>query len=87
MGALRYLLVIALLGVLSILTVAEHVKRTRLGYEVRRLEQRRARLLEERKAAQLAYERAVVPEQLIVQARALGVAEPSELQALSGVRK
>ena len=87
MGALRYLLVIALLGVLSILTVAEHVKRTQIGYEVRKLEQRRARLLEERKAAQVAFEQAVVPEQLIQRSGALGVADPAELRALSGVRK
>ena len=32
MGALRYLLVIALVGTLSLLTVAEHAERTRLGF-------------------------------------------------------
>ena len=84
MGALRYLLVIALVGVLSILTVAEHVERTRLGYAIRELEGERSRLQEEEKAARLAYERAVVPERLVERAVTLRVATEAELAALTG---
>lgn len=79
MGVLRYLLVIALAGFLAILTVAEHVERTRLGYAVRALETERAQLLEEEKAARLAYEQAVVPERLVARAVELGVATADEL--------
>ena len=86
MSALRYLLVIALVGTLAILTVGEHVDRTRLGYELRELEQERARLNEREKSARLAYEQAVVPERLRERAEALKVAEPSELSALLGAR-
>lgn len=84
MGALRYLLVIALVGALSILTVAEHVRRTQLGYSVRTLEKDRSRLLEEQKGARLAYEQAVVPERLVKRATALKVATPAELATLTG---
>ena len=84
MGAVRYLLVIALVGLLSVLTVGEHVERTRLSYSIRELERERARLLEEQKQARLAYERAVVPERLIERATALGIASADELQALTG---
>lgn len=84
MSALRYLLVIALVGVLAVLTVAEHVERTRLGYEVRALEEERARLVEEEKVRRLEYEQAVVPERLVERARALGVASDAELSALTG---
>ena len=84
MGALRYLLVIALVGVLAILTVAEHVERTRLGYAIRAHEKHKAQLLEEEKAARLAYERAVVPERLVERAEALGVASAQELAVLTG---
>ncbi len=84
MSALRYLLVIALVGVLAVLTVAEHVERTRLGYEVRALEEERARLVEEEKLRRLEYEQAVVPERLVERARALGVAKDEELAALTG---
>jgi hypothetical protein len=83
-GALRYLLVIALVGVLAVLTVAEHVERTQLGYSVRILEKDRARLVEEQKAARLAYEQAVVPERLVKRAAALKVATPTELATLTG---
>lgn len=84
MSALRYLLVIALVGVLAVLTVAEHVERTRLGYEVRALEEERARLVEAEKVRRLEYEQAVVPERLVERARALGVASDAELGALTG---
>lgn len=87
MGALRYLLVIVLVSVLALLTVAEHVKRTQLGYEVRKLERERARLVEEQKAARLAYEQAVVPERLVERGTALGVGEPRELKALVGATR
>jgi hypothetical protein len=83
-SALRYLLVIALVGVLAVLTVAEHVERTRLGYEVRALEEERARLVEEEKVRRLEYEQAVVPERLVERAKALGVASEQELAALTG---
>jgi hypothetical protein len=83
-GALRYLLVIALVGVLSILTVTEHVERTRLGYAIRELERERGRLAEEEKAARMAYERAVVPERLVERAVTLKVASRPELAALTG---
>ena len=86
MGALRYLLVIALVGTLALATVGEHVDRTRLGYELRELERERARLAEEEKTARLAYEQAVVPEQLRERAEELKVAEPSELAVLLGSR-
>lgn len=84
MSALRYLLVIALVGTLAVLTVAEHVERTRLGYEVRALEEERARLVEEEKARRLEWEQAAVPERLVERARALGVASDQELAALTG---
>lgn len=87
MGALRYLLVIALVGILAIMTVAEHVERTRLGYAIRVKEKEKAQLLEEEKAARLAYERAVVPERLVERAEALGIASPEELAALTGARR
>lgn len=87
MSALRYLLVIALVGVLALLTVADHVDRTRVGYDLRGLEERRARLLEEEKAARLAYERAAVPDRLMVRAEALGVAKRADLLALAGRRE
>lgn len=87
MSALRYLLVIALVGVLALLTVADHVERTRLGYDLRALEERRGRLLEEEKAARLAYERAAIPEKLMVRAEALGVARRADLLALAGRRE
>ncbi|MBL4849462.1 MAG: hypothetical protein JKY65_28365 [Planctomycetes bacterium] len=86
MGALRYLLVIALVGTLALLTVGEHVDRTRLGYELRELERERARLAEEEKTAELAFEQAVVPEQLRDRAEELKVAEPAELAVLLGAR-
>ena len=47
-------------------------------------EKRKAELLEEEKAARLAYERAVVPERLVERAAAMGVATPEELAALTG---
>ncbi|MGE0712476.1 MAG: hypothetical protein AB7N76_01355 [Planctomycetota bacterium] len=81
MGALRYVSVIVLVGALALATVSEHVERTRLGYELRKLEQERVRLVERRKAARLAYERAVVPEHLRERAAALGVASEAELKA------
>ena len=84
MGGLRYLLVIALVGTLALLTVAEHAERTRLGYAMRELERERSRLLEEEKSSRLAYEQAVVPEQLVERARVLGVASAAELDALTG---
>ena len=87
MGALRYLLVIALVGALAILTVAEHVERTRLGYAIRDLEQERSRLREEEKASRLSYERAVVPERLLERASALGVGANGELEALAGTSR
>ena len=84
MSAPRALLVIALVGLLALLTVADHVERTKLGYEARQLEERRARLVEEEKAARLAWERAVVPERLVERAEALGIAGKPELLALVG---
>lgn len=87
MSALRYLLVIALVGVLAVLTVAEHVERTRLGYEVRALEEERARLVEEEKSCRLEYEQAVVPERLAERARALGIASDVELSAFTGASR
>ncbi len=87
MGALRYLLVIGCLGVLALFTVAEHVKRTRLGYALRQLEQERSRLKEEEKAQRLAYEAAGVPARLLERAQALRVTTPAELEALAGVRQ
>ncbi|RMG19287.1 MAG: hypothetical protein D6731_00045 [Planctomycetota bacterium] len=87
MSSVRYLLVIVLVGVLSLLTVSEHVERTRLGYAIRELERERARLREEEKAALLAYEQAVVPELLVRRAAALGVAGPDELAALVGASR
>jgi hypothetical protein len=83
-GALRYLLVIALVGTLALLTVGEHVDRTRLGYELRELERERARLAEEEKTARLAYEQAVTPERLRERAEELKVADPRELAVLLG---
>ncbi len=83
-AGLRYVLVIALVGALAVLTVAEHVEQTRLGYAARELEERRARLVEDEKAARLAYERAVVPERLVERAVALGVARAEDLRALTG---
>ncbi|MBX3467474.1 MAG: hypothetical protein KF878_11335 [Planctomycetes bacterium] len=87
MSALRYLLVIALVGVLAVLTVAEHVERTRLGYEVRALEEERARLVEEEKVRRLEFEQAAVPERLVERARALDVAGQAELEALTGAAR
>jgi hypothetical protein len=84
MGALRYLLVIALVGFLALLTVSEHVDRTRLGYSIRDLEQEQGRLVEEQKAARLAYEQAVVPERLVERSAALKVATPAELASVTG---
>jgi hypothetical protein len=86
MSALRYLLVIALVGALAVLTVAEHVERTRLGYEVRALEEERARLIEDEKQARLDYEQALAPERLVERARALKVASDAELASLTGAR-
>lgn len=82
MGVVRYLLVIALLGVLAILTVAEHVERTRLGYEVRELEREVRKLEERRKSSVMAYERACAPERVIDRAEALHVVGVSELDSL-----
>lgn len=87
MGALRYILVIVLVGVLAALTVAEHTERTRLGYELRKLERERVKLIEQRKAARLGYEQRVVPEHLRDRAEALGVASEAELNALVGERR
>jgi len=87
MGALRYLLVIALVGFLALKTVGEHVERTRLGYQVRTLERERTRLAEEEKAARLRYEQAAVPERLVARAASLDVAPSAELDSLLGVRK
>jgi hypothetical protein len=84
MGALRYLLVIVLVGLGALLTVAEHVDRTRLGYSIRELEQEQGRLVETEKAARLAYEQAVVPERLVERAEALKVASPDELASVTG---
>jgi hypothetical protein len=86
-GALRYVLVIALVGGLALATVSEHVERTRLGYDLRKTERERVRLLEKRKAARLGYERAVAPERLQKRAQALGVASEAELRTLAGARK
>lgn len=87
MSALRYLLVIVLVGLLAVLTVAEHVDRTRLGYEVRALEEERTRLIEEEKSCRLTYEQAIAPERLVERARALGVASDDELKALTGASR
>jgi cell division protein FtsL len=86
-GVVRYLLVIVLVGVLATCTVNEHVKRVQVGYEVRSLEKERARLQEEQKTAQLAWERAAVPERLVDRAVALGVAQRPELEALTGATR
>jgi hypothetical protein len=85
-AALRYLLVIALVLVLALLAVADHVERTQLGYDVRALEEERARLVEDEKMARLDYERAVVPERLVARGVALHIAPEAELLALTGVR-
>lgn len=87
MGALRYVLMILLVGALALLSVAEHVERTRLGYELRGLEERRDRLREEEQARRLASERALVPERLIERAVALRVAPEAELRALAGTSR
>lgn len=84
MGTLRYVLVIALVSALALLTVSEHVKRTKIGYELRTLDKERVRLREVKKAAQLDYERAVVPERLRERAAELEIASPTELTALAG---
>lgn len=73
MSVLRYLLVIGMIGALALITVAEHAERTRIGFALRELETERARLTEEEKAARLAFERAVVPEQLLERAAAIGI--------------
>jgi hypothetical protein len=83
---LRYLSLIALVGALALATVAGHVERTRLGYEVSELEDELARLQAEETAARLAYEQAVVPERLVEAAARLEVARPDELRDLTGAR-
>lgn len=87
MGAVRYVLLILLVGALALCTVSEHVERTRLGYELRGLEERRDRLREEEQARRLAHERALVPERLVERAVALGIAPEPELRGLVGVRR
>lgn len=87
MGVVRYLLVIVLVGTLATCTVNEHVKRVQIGYEVRALEKERGRLQEERKASQLAWERAAVPERLVERAVVLDVAERPALEALTGATR
>ena len=87
MSVLRYLLVIALIGLLALLSVTEHVERTRVGYSIRKLEREQSELLEEQKAAELLYERAVVPERLLERAADLRVADSAELQALVGAQR
>jgi len=87
LSSVRYLLVVALVGALAILTVAEHVERTKLGYEIRELEEERDRLAEEEKTARLAYEQAAVPERLVDRAVALGVVEPGDVEGLTGATR
>jgi hypothetical protein len=85
-SVLRYLSVIALVGVLSVVTVADHVERTRLGYEVSDLESELERLRAEETAARLSYEQAAVPERLCEVAVELEVADAAELRDLTGAR-
>ena len=87
MGAVRYVLLILLVGALALCTVAEHVERTRLGYELRGLMERRDRLREEEEARRLAVERALVPERLVERGVALGLAPEVELRALVGAQR
>jgi hypothetical protein len=85
-SVLRYLSVIALVGALAIVTVAQHVDRTRLSYEVSELEDELERARVEETTARLAYEEAAVPEGLSEVAVRLEVARAEELRDLTGAR-
>jgi hypothetical protein len=77
--------IVALLAVatgVAIATVHDHVRRTRLGYEVRDLEKKRRDLLELRRLRRVERERAAAPERVIARATELGVAPKAELDAL-----
>jgi len=68
--------------VIGLATVSEHVERVRIGYELRRFEQEHRRLVEERKARRLIWERYAAIERIGERAVALGVVSETTLREL-----
>lgn len=78
----HYLCIIICLVGLGMTTVAEHARRVRIGYEIRRLEREQVRLRRQRQTLRLMWEQGAAPETVAARASALGIAREEEVEAL-----
>lgn len=82
MTVYQYLCIVVCLVGLGLTTVAEHVQRVRIGYEVRRLEKEHRRLKQERKTRRLMWERLAAAETVSKRSIDLQIARPEDIQTL-----
>lgn len=78
----QYLCIVVCLVGLGLYTVADHVERVRVGYEIRRLEHEQRRLKEELKTRRLMWERRAAAETVAQRAVALKVLEETQVRDL-----
>ena len=82
MSVHQYLCIVISLVALGLTTVAEHVERVRIGYEVRRLEKEHRRLKQELKTRRLMWERFAAAETVIKRAVELRLVQKEDIEAL-----
>ncbi|MDF1662326.1 MAG: hypothetical protein P1V97_11170 [Planctomycetota bacterium] len=82
MTVYQYLCIVVCLVGLGLTTVAEHVQRVRIGYEVRRLEKEHRRLKQERKTRRLMWERLAAAETVSKRSIDLKIVRAEDIEAL-----
>lgn len=82
MTVYQYLCIVVCLVGLGLTTVAEHVQRVRIGYEVRRLEKEHRRLKQERKTRRLMWERLAAAETVSKRSIDMKIVRPEDIEAL-----
>lgn len=78
----RYLVVVISLVCIGVTTVAEHVERVRIGYEIRQLKTEKRRLQQELKQQQLVWTRTAAIENVVRRALSLGLFTEQDLEVL-----
>jgi len=79
----RYLVVIVSLVCVGVTTVAEHVERVRIGYQIRKLKTEKRRLRQELKNQQLVWARTSAAENVARRALVMGVVTEQDLSTLA----